>query len=91
MTSAYEKTYPTEDYRLSATDAADLLGKCLQYVRILARTGRIPAVKVCGQWKFCKQQILDQVRQDTEETINKATLEGQRSYEKRLAESSDLF
>ena len=71
--TAYETTYPTEDYQLNTTDAADLLGKHIQYVRILARTGKIPAVRSCGRWMFCRQQILDQLRQDTTEVINKNT------------------
>lgn len=88
--------YLTEDYTLDTSEAASLLNYHPQYVRILARTGKLPAVKVLGSWRFCRQQILDGLREGTRETIkanmaktnlDERTVDDQEG----LAEKSDLF
>ena len=78
--------YPIEDYKLNTQGAASLLGRHVQYVRILARTGKLPCIRNGGQWMFCKQELLDNLRNDTEQTI-----ERQDTNEQRPSTESDLF
>lgn len=45
------------DYPLRVSDVAKLLSFHPQYVRWLAKQGRIPGVKICGSWRFSKQEL----------------------------------
>ena len=45
------------DYPLRVSDVAEMLGFHIQYVRFLAKKGRIPGVKVCGSWRFSESEL----------------------------------
>ena len=84
--SMENKEYKIEDHKMTVAEVATLLNMHVQYVRILARTGKLPAYKFGGQWRFCKQQLLDQLREDTGNAVKKED-----TNEKSIANSSDLF
>lgn len=46
-----------EDYPLRIKDVAALLGHHVQYVRFLAKKGRIPGVKILGSWRFSESEL----------------------------------
>ena len=50
------------DEVLNAEQAADLLKFHVEYVRELARQGKIPAVKVGGSWRFVREEIINWLR-----------------------------
>ena len=81
------KKYKIEEYKMTVAEVATLLNMHIQYVRILARKGKIPAYKFGGQWRFCKQELIRQLREDTENSINKE----EEIDEKGIAKTSDLF
>lgn len=84
-----EKIYDITEYREPAEEIAAVLQYNVQYVRILARTGKLPAIKRGRQWMFCKQEILDNLRDSnpSKNTID----ERQTKDEERIAQESDLF
>lgn len=45
------------DYPLYVRDVAKLLSFHEQYVRFLVKKGRIPGVKICGQWRFSESEL----------------------------------
>lgn len=45
------------DYPLRVRDVAGMLSFHPQYVRWLAKHGKIPGVKVCGSWRFSKKEL----------------------------------
>jgi len=45
------------DYPLYVPDVAKLLRFHPQYVRFLAKKGKIPGVKICGQWRFSETEL----------------------------------
>lgn len=45
------------DYPLYVADVAKLLNFHSQYVRFLAKKGKIPAVKIMGQWRFSETEL----------------------------------
>ena len=63
-------SYLTEDYTLTSDGAAELLGYHVQYVRILARGGRLPAIKRYRQWYFNEKEIMEHLREMTNSVIS---------------------
>lgn len=45
------------DYPLYVADVAKMLNFHPQYVRYLAKAGKIPGVKICGQWRFSESEL----------------------------------
>ena len=48
-----------EDEVMNIEEGAALLDFHPEYVRQMARDGRIPAVKVGRKWRFVREQIID--------------------------------
>ncbi|NLO07405.1 MAG: helix-turn-helix domain-containing protein [candidate division WS1 bacterium] len=48
-----------QDEVMNVEEVADLLGFHPEYVREMARTGRIPGVKVGRKWRFVREQVID--------------------------------
>ncbi len=61
--------YLTKDYTITAEEVAELLSYNIQYVRILARTGKLPALKRGRVWMFCEAEIWDFLERYTHEEI----------------------
>lgn len=55
MTDSSEPRF--EDYPLYVADVAKMLNFHPQYVRFLAKKGKIPGVKICGQWRFSEAEL----------------------------------
>lgn len=49
--------YTTKDYTLNSEDAQRISGYNLVYLRHLASTGRVPAVKRFRKWWFCEAEL----------------------------------
>ena len=49
----------TQDEVMNIKEVAELLDFHPEYVRQMARDGRIPAVKVGRKWRFVREQIID--------------------------------
>ena len=47
---------------LTTRSAAELLDYHVEHVRRLARDGRIPCVKIGGQWRFVHSDLIDWIR-----------------------------
>ena len=50
------KTFLTSDL-LSADEAGAIMGVTGTYIRMLARQGRIPALRIAGAWIFCRADV----------------------------------
>ena len=46
-----------QDYPLKVGDVAKLIGYHPQYVRFLAKQGKIPCVKIAGRWRFSESEL----------------------------------
>lgn len=68
-----KEEYPLEDYIMDVEDAAAMLDICVQWVRIKARTGSIPSLKLGRRWRFCRQELKDHIRTMTVRVIEKNT------------------
>lgn len=85
------KKYEFIEYKSTVQDIADLLGYHPQYVRILARKGSLPAMKRGRKWIFCKEELLDRVRDDTKTAVEENPEERHAINEERSAQKSDIF
>jgi len=90
------KQYPISKYTMTTEDVAKVLGLCTQWVRIKARTGRLPALKVGREWKFCEEEIGDVLRnmtvkviEENNKTTNKKEDDGETS--QGTEDTSDIF
>lgn len=48
-----------DDEVLDIEQVADLLGFHPEYVRRMARAGKVPAVKIGRRWRFVRGQLID--------------------------------
>ena len=53
------------EYNLTAEDVAKIYNYNIQYVRDLARYGKLPALKRGRKWLFSKEELQDFFRQET--------------------------
>jgi hypothetical protein len=60
---------PLEQYTLTTEDVAEKLQYNIQYVRILAKQGKIPAIKRFRQWLFCEQEITEFFASNMERSV----------------------
>ena len=51
------KKYDIRDYQWTTEDIQQHLGYNRQYVRVLAKSGKLPAIKRFRQWMFCKAEV----------------------------------
>ena len=82
------KGYTTNKYTLTAAQAADFLGYHEQYVRILARKGKLPAIKQFRKWLFCAEELTEHFEDYTKKTLLE---ERHAKNDRRSAKTSDLF
>ena len=62
--------YLTKDYNMNAEEVAEVLRYNVQHVRILARTGMLPALKRGRVWMFCEEQLWDFLERNTENEVD---------------------
>jgi len=56
---------------VSTEEAADLLGVCPRTVRNLTKRGELPVIRIAGCVRYCRQDLIDFVRQrSTRETTD---------------------
>lgn len=58
-------------YTMSVRDLSKKLGYNEQYVRTLANSGKIPAVKRIRAWRFDPQEIEAFLRAQTQKSLNR--------------------
>ncbi len=61
--------YLTKDYNLEVADVAEMLGYHPQYIRILAKNGKIPALKRFHKWLFVEQEIIEFLQELTKRSV----------------------
>lgn len=61
---------PLTRYNLTAEEIAEKLGYNVQYVRTLAASGKLPAIKRFRQWLFDEQEVFEALRQETEKATD---------------------
>lgn len=44
---------------MDSRQAAEFLGFSVEHTRVLARAGRVPAVKLGQEWRFSRRQLLE--------------------------------
>lgn len=44
---------------MDTAEAAQFLGFSVEHVRVMARAGRVPAVKLGHEWRFSRRQLLE--------------------------------
>ena len=75
--------FTTKRYTLTAEKVAEIFQYHIQYVRILARTQKLPAIKRRRQWLFCEEEILEYFKENIEERHGRN--------ERNADKASDLF
>lgn len=58
------------EYNLSAEELAAKLDYGVQYVRFLARVGRLPGLKRGRAWRFNEGEVLNFLKAETEKNAN---------------------
>lgn len=53
-------------YKLTAQEIADKLGYNVQYVRWLAKTKQLPAIKRIREWRFDEAEVYDFLKKQTD-------------------------
>ena len=51
------KKYDIRDYQWTTKDIQEHLGYNLQYIRVLAKSGKLPSIKRFRQWMFCQAEV----------------------------------
>ncbi len=59
-----------KNYDMTCEEVVEVLKYNIQYVRILAREGKLPAVSLRRQWFFCREDIMVEAAEQTKEVIN---------------------
>lgn len=70
------KKYDIRDYQWTTDDIHKYLGYNRQYIRVLAKSGKLPAIKRFRQWMFCKEEV-------------EAFFQGQQGQEKQVTGAND--
>ena len=78
------------DYHLTAHDVAKLLSYNEQYVRHLAREGKLPGIRRGRQWFFSEREIVTVLHNMTKDSRTFST-ERNLNDEEGSAPTSDLF
>lgn len=55
-----------DKYRLTTKDLAEKLGWNRNYIRRLAASGRLPAIKLLRKWQFCEEELLKFLKNEVE-------------------------
>lgn len=63
--------YTTKDYTLDSVDAQRISGYNLVYLRHLASTGKLPAVKRFRRWWFCEAELREVLKDMKEMDIER--------------------
>lgn len=61
-----------EKYNTTTEEIAKILGYHIQYVRFLAASGKLPAVKRGRAWRFDQAEVLAFLKQQTSKATNGA-------------------
>lgn len=85
--------YSLSKYTMTVQEVAEMLNYNNQYVRMLAREGRLPALKTGRKWLFCEQELLDRLRSLTKDAVKKNIQNERHALDETegFAETSDLF
>ena len=51
------KKYDIRDYQWTTEDIQKYLGYNRQYIRVLAKSKKLPAIKRFRQWMFCQAEV----------------------------------
>lgn len=82
---------------MSSEEVAELFGFCLDWVRLKARKGEIPALKDGRKWIFCKKELLEfkqaSILNKTKEILNQHTntRDVNEQTSEGATETSDIF